>query len=202
MEESSDPRFSNDIQVFRIDGINNLPDYLENFKKFDGFSNVRKLMVIRDADEDVQSSVRMVQTSFSKNGFNIPESCNQWTDTGNTVSTGFTLMPSCSNKPVPGAIEDLCWSILTVDNDQICADIRQFVNDIKNRYHTIQTHEHKSRLHTYFSVNENLISLKIGEAAKAGAFDWYSKNLNTLHDFIAAEFTENGSDRTETKLLS
>lgn len=193
-ELSSDQRFSQDIQVFRVDGIYNLPTYLENFRKYDGFSSVRRLMVIRDADENVQNSAGMVQAALRKSGFNVPERCNQWTDNSDSVSTGYTLMPSCSSESVPGAIEDLCWSILIDDNDQMREDIKQFVTGIRNRYHTIHAHENKSRLHTYFSVNENLISMKIGEAAKAGAFNWQSERLNALHEFITAGFIEDGRE--------
>ena len=58
-------------------------------------------------------------------------------------------------------------------------------HDIKKNYGTISTHEHKSRLHTYFSVNEKYISLKIGEAAKAGAFAWDHEKLDGLRNIIS-----------------
>ncbi|WP_406042932.1 hypothetical protein [Succinimonas sp.] len=52
----------------------------------------------------------------------------------------------------------------------------------------ISAHEHKSKLHSFFSVNENLISLKIGEASRAGAFDWNSNYLQPLKDIIEQGF--------------
>lgn len=63
-------------------------------------------------------------------------------------------------------------------------DVLGFINDIKNNYGTISTHEHKSRLHTYFSVNEKYISLKIGEAAKVGAFAWDHEKLDGLKNIM------------------
>ena len=39
-------------------------------------------------------------------------------------------------------------------------------------------------IHTYFSVNEKYISLKIGEAAKAGAFAWDHEKLAGLKSII------------------
>ena len=67
-------------------------------------------------------------------------------------------------------------------------DVQQFVDQIKNRYSSVSTHEHKSRLHTYFSVNEGFISLKIGEAAAAGAFDWDNDKLIPLRAVLEEGF--------------
>ena len=105
------------------------------------------------------------------------------------IKVAFTLLPSCSNKPVEGALEDLCWLILKDENAQeMRHDVQDFVVSIRDKYKSIKSHEHKSRLHTYFSVNEKYISLKIGEAATAGAFDWGSENLLPLKELIEAGF--------------
>jgi hypothetical protein len=45
-------------------------------------------------------------------------------------------------------------------------------------------HEFKTKLHTYFSVTDDYVTMKIGEAARAGAFDWNNDKLSTLKDFI------------------
>ncbi len=37
---------------------------------------------------------------------------------------------------------------------------------------------------TYFSVTDRYVSLKIGEAARAGAFDWENKALDALRRFV------------------
>lgn len=55
-------------------------------------------------------------------------------------------------------------------------------------YHSIGSHRHKSRLHMLFSVNEELISLKIGESAKVGAFDLESESLEALKELISQGF--------------
>lgn len=100
--------------------------------------------------------------------------------------TAFTLLPACNTNPIPGALEDLCWEILKDKHaSNMRKDVLGFIDNIKSNYGTISTHEHKSRLHTYFSVNEKYISLKIGEAATAGAFAWDSEKLNGLRKLIA-----------------
>ena len=46
------------------------------------------------------------------------------------------------------------------------------------------THKHKTQLYTYFSVSNKFTGLKIGESAKAGAFDWDHPKLDPLKDFV------------------
>lgn len=42
----------------------------------------------------------------------------------------------------------------------------------------------EGNIHTYFSATEGLISFNIGRAARAGAFDWLSPELDALHSFL------------------
>ena len=98
-------------------------------------------------------------------------------------------MPACSKEPIPGALEELCWNILSKDIPlEMKNEVEQFVLQIWHKYAARSAHGHKSRLHALFSVNEKLITLKIGEAARAGAFDWNSSYLEPLRDLIRAGF--------------
>jgi hypothetical protein len=95
----------------------------------------------------------------------------------------------CNSNPTTGALEDLCWNILANDpRHEMRSDVTSFVSCMKEKYHRISAHEHKSKLHAFFSVNDNLISLKIGEASRAGAFDWNSNYLQPLKDIIEQGF--------------
>lgn len=42
------------------------------------------------------------------------------------------------------------------------------------------SHRHKTRLHTYFSANNKFVSMKVEEAAHAGAFNWTHPNMEPL----------------------
>lgn len=72
--------------------------------------------------------------------------------------------------------------------NEMKVDIQHFIDQIKLDYGTVSTHEHKSRLHTYFSVNEDYLSFKIGEAAQAGAFAWDSPELEGLKQLVLEAF--------------
>ena len=183
-----DSRFSNDIQAFDFGGIKDLEVFICNLTKMDGFEFVHRILVLRDAETDVDQAIKMVQNAFRKNGLAVPDQPHVWKNglDSSALMTAFTLLPACNPNPVPGALEDLCWDIL---KDQYAQDMKKdvlgFIDVIKKNYGTISTHEHKSRLHTFFSVNEKYISLKIGEAASSGAFAWNHKKLDSFRELIA-----------------
>ena len=186
---ADDVRYSNDIQVLNFGGINDLDRFIRNLKNMEYFDDVSRLLVIRDAETDVQKAVQSVWTAFRKNNLPVPDHCNEWKIEGEQPATALTLLPTCTKEPVPGALEDLCWDILKHERiDEFRTDVQNFISSSIDKYASVSTHEHKSRVHTFFSVNEKLISLKIGEAADAGAFDWYSDKLQPLRDLIFQGF--------------
>lgn len=190
-ELSEDSRYGNDIQVLDFGGISDLSRYLRNMSNMDGYEKVTHILVLRDAETDAEKAVRMIRKALNANSLPVPDECNKWCcgGTGDGLKVAFTLLPSCTNNPVSGALEDLCWLILKDENAQeMRSDVQKFVAEIRNKYNSIKAHEHKSRLHTYFSVNECYISLKIGEAATAGAFDWGNEKLLPLKEIIEAGF--------------
>ncbi len=190
-----DRRFANDIQTLNFKGVEELPVYLGNLKKMEGYEIVRQILVLRDAERDVQKAINMVTKAFRVNGLPVPDSVHTWIKASDSaeqkIATAFTLLPTCDANPTEGALEDLCLDILKAEYaDDMQKDIQGFINEVKNKYGSVSAHEHKSRLHTYFSVNEGFISLKIGEAALAGAFDWGSEKLNGLKELMAAGFEQ------------
>jgi len=182
-----DSRFSNDIQTFDFKGINDLKAFIGTLVRMDGFDLVCQILVLRDAETDVDKAITNIQNAFRVNDLLVPERPHTWKKESDSdkPATAFTLLPKCDPEPTTGALEDLCWNILKDKHaNQMRNDVLGFINDIKNNYGTISTHEHKSRLHTYFSVNEKYISLKIGEAAKVGAFAWDHEKLDGLKNIM------------------
>ena len=183
-----DKRFGQDIQVFDFGGIDDLTIYLSNLRNMDGFGDVKNILVIRDAETDANRAISRVKNVFAFVNLPVPDACYTW-NASEMISTAFVLLPTCDSNPHEGALEDLCWEILAdKDADDMRNDISIFVERMKDSYHKITSHEHKSRLHTYFSVDNNLVSRKIGEAAKAGAFDWNNEKLKPLREIIQQGF--------------
>lgn len=99
---------------------------------------------------------------------------------GETLRVGFVLFPQCDRTLRNGTLEDLCLSILSdTSADKTLEHIDKFLADLEDYRGKPFGRIFKAKLHTYFSVHNDYVSLKIGEAAKAGAFDW--NNQLSIH---------------------
>lgn len=62
---------------------------------------------------------------------------------------------------------------------------QQFLKNIADIRQREFRRKHKNLLHTYFSATDKFVDKKIGEAAKAGAFNWRSPELAELKNFLS-----------------
>lgn len=177
------PEFSNEFQVMDFGGILNLSNYIGLLKNMEGFHYVESILVIRDAERNVESAIGKIKSAFRCNELSVPNGPHEWTI--GSLKTGFLIFPTCNYDVCEGTLEDFCLSILKEDiSSSILDDIQTFMDSLKDKYDRLYPHEFKTKLHTYFSVTDSYVSLKIGEAAKAGAFDWNHAGLLPLKEFI------------------
>ena len=183
-QELSDvPFYSNDIQVINFGGNEELSDKLNLLKITPGFQEVESLLVIRDAERDARRAVQKIQSSLGKAQLPVPSAPGEWTSGGRKV--GFLLFPNCDQTIRDGTLEDLCLSILKEENHSIILDeVQLFLKSLEQNHKRQFPHIFKSKLHTYFSVTDDFVGLKIGEAARARAFDWNNDKLAFLKSFL------------------
>lgn len=178
------PFFSENIEALNFGGNEDLSAYLAALKLIDGFSDIVSLLVIRDAELDAQKAARQVQNALRTNGLNVPDAQGQWTE--GTPKTCFLLFPALGTEECPGTLEDLCVTILDdTAAETPLGEIDAFVERLEQGRKRIFSHRHKTRLHTYFSVNDKFVSMKVGEAADAGAFNWFHPKLEPLKDCLS-----------------
>ena len=179
---SYDCRFSNDIQVLDFGGNENLTSFLMNLKNMDRFEQVRSLAVIRDAEKDYEKACREVGNSFGKCGIASSGRCGEWSLDTSGLKAGFMLFPlDCSE----GTLEDLCLRILSERrSEKILSSIDLFLDRMESSQGRVFRWKHKNGLHTYLSSSEEYVTMPLGLAAKAGAFDWSSSELEPLRSFL------------------
>lgn len=183
----SSPYFSKDIQVIDFGGNDDLTKFLELLRNMANFDDVKSLLIIRDAETDFQSAIQSIQKSLKSNELSVPESTFMWKDGAPKI--GFLLFPTCNAEPTNGTLEDLCLSILSsAKAPELKQEIAHFMDTLKEKHQFNFARSFKTQLHTYFSIHDNYVSLKIGEAAKAGAFDWNHKKLAPLKEFLSKIF--------------
>ncbi len=185
-----DPRFSNDILVLDFGGINQLTNFLIGLRNMDGYENVKSILIIRDAEKDADSAIKSIKSSLYNSSLPIPDTCNIW-QKENDISICYTLFPTCSSEMRNGTLEDLCIAII-FDNylKEKEQDIDGFISSFIDKYEVKYPRIHKNRIHLYFSSTNEYVGMKIGEAAKVGAYDWASPLLNSLKHAIESGFEQ------------
>jgi hypothetical protein len=183
--KNHNPAFSV-FQVYDFGGITQLGLYLRSIAKTDDFKKiVRSLCVIRDAETNANATCHSIQTSLQNNGFAVPQGPFSPTPDGSgaypNIRTGFVLFPDCNATPQKGTLEDLCLRILA---DKGAGAVLADADAALKPYQAQLPRPHKNRLHTYFSLTDKFVALKIGEAAKSQAFCYDAQEIVNLKSIL------------------
>lgn len=184
--EKGNPAFRQ-FRVHDFHGNEDLRSCLSDLSKADGFDTVlRSLAIVRDAETDAAAACQSVKGALRDTGLAVPETPCSWTDTGTDgypgIRTGFVLFPGCGVEPVDGTLEDLCLEMLAAaDAGNILLD----ADAALERHRPQLPRLHKNRLHTYFSLTDEFVALKIGEAARANAFQYDVPQIESLKSFLS-----------------
>ena len=172
------------VQVDQMGGVDKMPAFVKTLPSQDGFSRLRSLLIIIDADKNPSSARDKVKGALQRAGLPFPGAEHQWSKKG-ALKTGYLLFPSCDEQSQAGALEDLCWELLNEKyGPLIRGEVDGFIGSLEADGKRTIKHRMKSLLHTYFSATEELIASGIGRASEAGVFDWTSLNLDALRDFL------------------
>lgn len=166
-------------------GVDDVQKGLRNLPKMEHFLDMKAVLVVRDAEGNVEAAVNALQYVLQDSVNASVDKFGKLTISDDGIKVGFVLLPGVDNKGefVSGTLEDLCLKILKPEKaamvlgytDSCLEQIKQDVYADKE-YKT----KHKNRLHAYFSATDRFVGMKIGEVAKSGAFDFGNKALEFL----------------------
>jgi hypothetical protein len=176
--ERTNPEFET-FQALDFGGVEDLKTYLEALRLRPKYETVKSVTIIRDAEQDAQAAAMSVVNSLRSTGFYYASKANTVSE-GGFPKTGFVLFPACNENSENGTLEDLCLSTLSQKNaDEVLGVVASAVKNFKFK------RPHKNYLHAYFSLTDEYVGLKIGEAAKALAFNFESSKIASLKRFLA-----------------
>lgn len=180
------------FHVYNFGGITELSAALETMSLDENFKTcLQSVSIIRDAETNAEGAIQSIKSALQSAGLIVPSCpCSPERDPGEstkypTITVGYLLFPTCSSNCENGTLEDLCLSILAKDDaNTILEDVNRAIQPyIQNGK---LPRQHKNKLHAYFSFTDDFVSLKIGEAARAGAFSWTSPQIELLKKFLNA----------------
>lgn len=187
--------------VHDLGGNEQLLNAISNIPKLDHYSTAQAILFIRDAEKNHQQAIQAlstrIRTSFPFENLTSSDSqslsCGVWYKTMDDIRIGFTLFPGKNTQGNfdNGTLEDLCLSILKhqpgeISISQLQQLSTQYIENIQNYRHSPFRTLHKNKLHAYFSGTDRFVGMKIGEAAKAGCFDFSHQKLDALKDMLIA----------------
>jgi hypothetical protein len=169
----------NNIQVFSFAGNSKIDvAQLLRTPAQDGIEP-KRLVIIRDVEVGTRKdAIKSIQSKLTDAGFKAPQSEFALTKT-DCIEVGFALLPT---KDIDGCtLESLCLNMLSDKSIAECVD--SFL-ECCNKYCGVFKQEHKNRLYSHLSGTNSYKGMKIGEAAKAGAFDFESGPFNSYKKFL------------------
>ena len=179
--ENNESEFDN-FQAVDFEGNENLPRFLQLLKLSTNYNTIKSITIIRDAEKDHIAAKQSVSSALKNHGFSAPSQTNEIVQ-DDTRKIAFVLFPTLSETTEDGTLEDLYVKNLVESPDELIKDIDVFINGLKEKGHNIPR-PHKSRLYTYFAVTDKFTSLKLAEAAQAGAFDFDCSEMNGLKKLL------------------
>jgi hypothetical protein len=176
---------ASDIQVMDFGGIDNLGPYLKTLKEISGYEDVKTIAIVRDAESNPDGAVKSIKNALKNNGFSVPGEPFVFTECSPRVA--FMILPGFESDSrdravlSKGTLEDLC--LWMTENDPIRECVTLYIDCLKGKNIKI-ARPHKTSLHSYLSGRNDFVGLKIGEAAKAGAWDWNHPKLSIFGETI------------------
>ncbi|MEW6185519.1 MAG: DUF3226 domain-containing protein [Thermodesulfobacteriota bacterium] len=173
------------IQVLDFGGIADLSLYLRLLSHLPNFEKVSTLVIARDAEDNPTGAIKSIKSTLRKIG--LPAPAEPFSFKGDKPRLAYMIFPGLvKNKGgktscKPGTLEDLCLAIVRQDVVMEC--VEEYTRCLKGKGLLIR-HLHKLKLHAYLSGKNEFAGLKIGEAAKAGAWDWGHEKLEPFRKII------------------
>lgn len=170
-----------EFQVFDFGGIAQLRNFISMLKNMDGYENVSSISIVRDAEKNYSAAISSVKSSLLACELPCPQGPIDIA-VGENIKIGFALFPSCTRNNQNGTLEDLCLNIL--DGSRSFIIMRDVKKILRKKRYRLLTRSHKNKMHTYFSLTNKFVAMKIGEAAQANAFKRNAAEIKSLKEFL------------------
>ncbi|GHV29527.1 hypothetical protein FACS1894167_08970 [Synergistales bacterium] len=183
-----DPRYDN-FQVMDGKGITDLPLFLKTLPDLPNFNIVKTLTIIRDSETDSANADKSVRQMLKKCKFTAPDSpcAVAAPSVGNhPVAVGYALFPELNKIEGKGTLEDLCLETLAGEkSEELLKIVHCAIKSVNEQFGALER-PHKNELHTYLSLTDKFVGLKLGESANTGAFDFSAREVEPLKNLLCS----------------
>ena len=166
-----------DIQILRLEGVNNLKPYLNALVITPGFQDiVQALGIVRDADDNSANMLRSVKGALGAVGLPVP--------TGPLEVAGAnpkTLLLIVPHGERTGALEDVCLASVEADDAIDC--VEGYMDCVREKVEIPPNNVAKAKVQT-FLASRLKPGLRLGEAAEADYWDFNHSSFDPLKELL------------------
>jgi hypothetical protein len=157
------------VQVENYGGKVNLAPFLRALKNRSGFSQLQKLSILRDADDDPTAAAASVENAIAQAAFPVELTVKKLILPGGTAV---------------GALENLCLQSIAGQPIETCVEeYMACAARATGHAHMTTTNKAKARIHAWLAAQPKP-HLRLGEAAADGRVNWSSPAFDALKAFL------------------
>ncbi len=164
------------IQVLEVKGKEQFKKEIPKLKLMQRFSEVEKIGIVRDADENFEASLESVFNILDNHSFNPIKEHNKFSES-NHLCSGIFIMPKLNST---GSLEDLCLAAIDVDEQLNCTN--KFIDCVNNERPEIK-HISKRKVQVYLS-SQQILCNNLGLGAQKQYWNFESKVYDDIKMFI------------------
>jgi hypothetical protein len=169
------------VQIAEVKGVANFRPFITGtLVRAQNFMRLRKLFLVRDADQNVGAAFQSIQSILRQAQLPIPKE--PWKSVQQReLTVSVAILPDENSE---GNLEDLCLRSFADDWEDSKA-LKCVENYLFCRNPAIvpKSKRSKAKLHSYLAIADGP-GRRLGEAADAGVWDWESPALKQLADFL------------------
>lgn len=164
------------IQIMDIGGKTLIRPNLKALVLSPGFSNVKSIGIVRDADEDHDAAFQSVCGALVNCELSKPDI--PLKPKGKDPKINIFIMPSTESS---GMLEDLCIKSVEQDCAMIC--VEEYFICLKNKSCLLPSNLSKAKVQAFLASREKA-GLRLGEAARVGYWPWEDESFDQIKAFI------------------
>jgi len=164
------------VQIYSLDGKNNLNDFLKAFTLTTGYNTVKAIGIIRDSNSDPKASFQSVQTALANAGLPVPEK--EIAPAGEKPKVSILMVPGIDES---GSLEALCLKAVAELPAISC--VESYIDCLKRNNLKLQPNIYKAKLQVYLASLDEY-TRDLGLAAKKSVWPLASPAFSRIRDFL------------------
>lgn len=166
----------NNIQVIPLGGKDRFKSGIRALALMPGFSRVKSMGIIRDADTNYDGAFRSICNSLRRAG--LPHPTKPLCPSKEAPTTRILILPGDSRN---GELEDVCLASIIEDPSYNC--IESFFKCLRDSSIQLPDKISKAKVHAYLASKPDT-GLRLGEAAKKGYFPFGNQAFDSIKCFL------------------